>query len=108
MRRFDAGTRLIKNETEIGTENRHFTKRQMADESCRMEPRIQLKIQDQQSDRKTKKEMEDDIKEFLKLVEEKRENLTAESSSQINKNMDQHSIRPQKMDFSRRRLHNDF
>ena len=32
--RFDAGTRLTKNEMVTGTENRHFTKRQMAEKGC--------------------------------------------------------------------------
>ena len=56
----------------------------MVDESCRMEPRNQLKIKEQQSDRETKERWEDHINEFLKLVEEETENLT-ESSRQINK-----------------------
>ena len=43
-----------------------------------------LKIQDQQSKRKTKKKMEDDINEFLKIVDEETKNLT-ESSNLINK-----------------------
>ena len=56
----------------------------MVYESCRMEHRTQLKIQDQQSDWETKKIWEDDINEFLKLVGDETENFT-ESSSQINK-----------------------
>ena len=56
----------------------------MVDASCRMEPRTKLKIQDQQSDWKTKERWEDDINECLKFVEEETGNLT-ESSSQINK-----------------------
>ena len=38
----------------------------MVHKSCRIEPRTQLKIQDQQSDWNTKKKMEDDINDFLK------------------------------------------
>ena len=49
-----------------------------------MEPRTQLKIQDQQSDWEPRKRWEDDINEFLKFVVEETENLT-ESSNQINK-----------------------
>ena len=56
----------------------------MVDESCRMELQTQLKIQDQQSNWRTKKRWEDDINEFLKLEENETENFT-ESSSQINK-----------------------
>ena len=55
--KLDAGTRLTKNEMEIGIENRHFTKRQMAEKGCWLEPWIEHKIQDQQSDRETKKQM---------------------------------------------------
>ena len=63
MRRLDAGTRLTKNEMEIGDENCHITDREMVDK---------------------RKRWEDDINEFLKFVEEETENLT-ESSNQINK-----------------------
>ena len=48
-----------------------------------MEPRTQLKIQDQQIDWQTKKRWEDDINEFLK-IEDETENLT-ESNNQMNK-----------------------
>ena len=51
-----------------------------------------------------RKRWEDDINEFLKLVEDETENST-ESSSQIQQNMDQSSKRPWKMDFTRRKLH---
>ena len=44
-------------EMEIGAENRHFNKRSMAEKGCWMEPRFEHKIQDQQSDRETEKEM---------------------------------------------------
>ena len=54
-----------------------------------------------------RKRWEDDINEFLKLVDDETENLT-ESSSQISNNMDQHSKRPRKMDFTRRKSHKDF
>ena len=46
-----------KKEMEIGTENRHFTKRQMVEKGCWLEPWTEHKIQDQQSDRETKKNM---------------------------------------------------
>ena len=36
-----------KNEMETGDENSNITERQMVHQSCRMEPRTQLKIQDQ-------------------------------------------------------------
>ena len=47
-----------KNEMETGDENRNITEREMVDQSSGMEPRIQLKIQDQQIDWKTKEKME--------------------------------------------------
>ena len=72
---------MLEQDLQIGAENGNITEWEMVDESCRMEPRNQLKIQDQQSDWKR---CEDDINEFLKLVEDETENLT-ESSSQINK-----------------------
>ena len=37
-----------KNEMEIGAQNSNITEWEMVDESCRMEPRTQLKIQNQQ------------------------------------------------------------
>ena len=37
-----------KNEMETGDENRNITEREMVDQSCGMEPRTPLKIQDQQ------------------------------------------------------------
>ena len=57
MRRFVAGTRLTKNEMEAGAEKSNITECEMVDESCRTEPRTQLKIQDQQSGWKTKEKM---------------------------------------------------
>ena len=54
-----------------------------------------------------RKRWEDDINEFFKLVEVETENMT-ESSSQINKTWINTAKRPQEMDFTRRRLHNDF
>ena len=39
-----------------------------------MGPRSEFKIQDQQSDRKTKKKWEDDINVFLKQILEEKEN----------------------------------
>ena len=68
-----------KNEMEIGDENRNITEREMVDQSCGMEPRTQLKVQDQQI------YWEVDINEFLKQIEDETENLT-ESSNHINKN----------------------
>ena len=53
-----------------------------------------------------RKTWEDDINEFLKQVFEENEN-PIESSNQTNKTWIQHSQRPQKMDSSRRNLHND-
>ena len=42
---------------ETGDENCHVTEREMVDKSCCMELRTQLKIQDQQSNWKTKEKM---------------------------------------------------
>ena len=69
---------------ETGAENCHITEREMVVKSCCMKPRTQLKLQDQQSDWEARKRWEDDINEFLKLVEDETENFI-ESSSQINK-----------------------
>ena len=44
-----------KHEMEIGDENSNITEREMVDQSCGMEPRTQLKIQDQQIYWQTKK-----------------------------------------------------
>ena len=52
-----------------------------------------------------RKRWEDDIDEFLKLEEDETENFI-ESSSQINKNMDQYSKRQRKMD-TRGQIQND-
>ena len=41
----------------LAAENSNITEREMVEESCRMEPRTRLKIQDQQSDWKTKEKM---------------------------------------------------
>ena len=73
-----------KNEMETGDENRNITEREMVDQSCGMEPRTQLKIQDQQTIGRPRKRWEDDINEFLKQIEDETENLT-ESSNHINK-----------------------
>ena len=46
-----------KNEKETGDEKRNITEREMVDQSCGMEPRTQLKIQDQQIYWQTKKKL---------------------------------------------------
>ena len=56
----------------------------MVDESCRMEPEISSKYRTNRAIGRPRKRWEDDINEFLKLVEDETENFT-ESSSQINK-----------------------
>ena len=50
-----------KKEMETGDENRNITEREMVGQSCGMEPRTQLKIQDQQIYWQTKKKWENDI-----------------------------------------------
>ena len=84
-RRLDAGTRLTKNEMETGAKNYHTTEWEMVDKSCSMEPRTQLKIQDQQSDWKTKENMRRWHQRIPQICWRKEtENLT-KSSNQINK-----------------------
>ena len=52
-----------------------------------MEPRIELKIYDQQSDWKTEKKWEDDINDFFKQVLHEKENENPiERSNQTNNN----------------------
>ena len=66
----------LKNEMETGAENSIITEWEMVDESYRMEPRTQLKIQDQQSDLGYQEKVgEDDINEFHKLVEDETDNF---------------------------------
>ena len=57
MRRFDTETRLTKNELETDAENSNTTEWEMVDESCRLEPRTQLKNAGPQIDWETKKQM---------------------------------------------------
>ena len=107
MRRLDAWNKTQKNEMETGDEMCLITEREMVDQSCGMEPRIQLKIQDQQSGGKTKERWEDDINEFLKFVEG-RDRKPDRKQQPNQQNMNQHSKRPRKMGSTRRKLHNDF
>ena len=104
--RFDAATRLTKNDMEIGTENRSITEWKMAEQGCRMEPRIELKIQDQQSDWKTKKKMGRWHQRIpqTRIWRNWKPNRKQQSNQQ---NWDQHSQRPQKMGSTTRILHND-
>ena len=53
-----------------------------------MEPRTQLKIQDQQIYWQTKKKWEDDINDFLKQIEDETENLTESSKHTIKNRID--------------------
>ena len=70
-------------------------------------PELSSKYRTNRAIGRPRKRWEDDINEFLKLVEEETENLTEEQQPN-QQNMDQHSKRPRKMDFTRRRLHYDF
>ena len=84
----------------------NITQWEMVDESCRMKPRTQLKIQDQQSDWDAVKKMGRWHQRFpqtcwgwdRKLYWKQQPNQ---------QNMDQHSKRPRKMDSTRRKIHND-
>ena len=96
-----------KNEMETGDENCHITEREMVDKAAEWNPELSSKYRTNRAIGRPRKRWEDDINKFLKQVVEETENLT-ESSNQINKNMDQHSKRPRKMDSTRRKLHNDF
>ena len=69
-----------------------------------MEPRTQLKIQDNRSIGRPRKRWEDDINELLKLFEAETENLTG-SSNQINKTWI--NTAKDRGSFIRRKLHND-
>ena len=95
-----------KNEMETVTQNRNITEWKMAEKGCWMEPGIELKIQDQQSDWKTKKKMG----RWYQRIPSTRNwrtwkpNREQKSNQQ---NLDQHSQRQQKMGSIRRNLHND-
>ena len=84
-----------KNEVEAGDENRNITDREMVDQSCGMEPRTQLKIQDQQIFCRPRRRWENDINEFLNQIEDETENPT-ESSNHVNKNWINTAKRPRR------------
>ena len=98
MRRSDAGTRLTKNEMEIGDESCHIPSERWLIKATEWNP-------DRAMGRPRKRW--EDINEFLKFVEEETENLT-KAEQPYQQNMDQHSKRQWKMGSIRRKLHNDF
>ena len=66
-------------------------------------PELSSKYRTNRAIGRPRKRWEDDINEFLKLVEEETENQQPHQQ-----NMDQHGKRPRKMGSTRRKLHNDF
>ena len=69
-------------------------------------PEFRSKYRTNRAVGRPRKRWEDDINEFLKLVEEETELDRKQQPNQ--QNMDQHSKRPRKMDTTRRKLHKEF
>ena len=80
MRRFDAGTRLTKNEMETGGEIATPPSERWLMKAAEWNPELSSKYRTNRAIGRPRKRWEDDINEFLKFVEDETENFTESSS----------------------------